>query len=336
MVKLGVIGVGRMGSNHARICSRLRNIDLVGYCDIIREKANEASKTYNTKSFYDYKEMLNYVDAVIISTQSEFHYEIAKYYLQNKKHVLIEKPITIHDLEAEELIQIAEKNNVVLTVGHVERFNAVIEALNGVYRKDKIIAINAKRMSPMDHRVKDIDVIMDLMIHDIDIILNLLKPYKVTNIFASGRSVKKESLRLGHVDYAVANLVFENGVIANITASRVTEKKVRKLEIIEVERYVDVDYMDKSIEITSKFIPKINENASTRSLEYSQESIVERVSVNTTESLLEEDQCFVDSINQNKKPRVSGKDGLTALKIVKCIQELVYESSISYVAVSLE
>lgn len=323
-MNIGVIGVGRVGSNHARICTKLSNATLIGYCDIDMEKVNKISKLYNVKAFYDFKEMIKCVDAVIISTQTAYHYEIAKYCIENNIHVLIEKPITLLHSQGEELNELARSHNVILTVGHVERFNSAFENLHEIFNPSEVIGISVKRMSPMDYRVKDIDVVLDLMVHDIDIILTLMKGHNIVNINASGSIVRNESINVNHCDYAVAQIRFDNNVIVDLTASRVTEKKIRTLNITNFQSYIELDYMNKTLNICRNFKAETNKNLY-NNIKYQQESIIQQVYLNTTESLLEEDQNFVNSIIGIENLRVKSDEGLYALKVANEIQKKIYK-----------
>lgn len=324
-VRLGIIGIGRIGSIHARIANNLKRADLVGYCDLIKERADSSAEKYGVKAFYDYKEMVDLVDAAIVSVQTEFHYEIAKYFIMHNKHVLVEKPITINLSDGISLINLAKEHNVILSVGHVERFNSAVIALENITESEKIIGLSVKRMSPMDYRVKDIDVVLDLMIHDIDIVLNIMKPYKVKRVSAMKNIVKKESKEKNHADYCNAQLLFDNDAVVDITASRVTDKKIRELSINEVDKFINVDYLNKQLVIFKNFESKISAVSSKQTnTKYQEEAIVKRVFVNNTDSINGEQQNFVDSILNRDKIKVTGEDGLLALEIAKTIQEIIY------------
>jgi predicted dehydrogenase len=328
-IKLGIVGIGRIGINHARIATTLNNTELVGFCDTSKEKADNAAEKYGARAFYDYRDIVKFVDAVIISVQTEFHYEISKYFIKHKKHVLVEKPITINIEHGEELIILAKENKVILSVGHVERFNAVVETLSGIIDKDKVLAISVKRMSPMDYRVKDIDVVLDLMIHDIDIILDLMKPYDVKNIMAMKNIVKLESKEKNHADYCIAQMEFENGTIVDLTASRVTDKKIRKLLVNELNRFIEVDYLSKNLTIYKNFTAELKESSiGNKKTKYQEESIVQKVFVNNTDSLYEEQQNFVNSILGINKLKITGYDGIKNLKIAKEIQKKIYQNKL--------
>ncbi|KEI97147.1 hypothetical protein N494_12850 [Clostridium botulinum A2B7 92] len=327
-MNIGVIGVGRMGTNHIRICKKLKNATLIGCCDIIKEKADKISRDFNIKKFYDYKKMIEEVDAVIIATETIYHYDIAKFCIESKRHVLIEKPITLNINDGKELIDLANKKGVILSVGHVERFNPVVQTLNNIFDSNKTIGISVKRMSPMDHRVKDIDVVLDLMIHDIDVILTFMRGYSITNIEAIGRIIREESIDDKNCDYAVAQLQFNNGVIVDLTASRVTEKKVRSLTISNIDEFIELDYMNKKLTINKEFKAELNCIDNNHKLRYQQQSIVRDVVLNTSESLLEEDQNFVDSIINPDFLMVKGREALLALDVANKIREKIYKKLI--------
>lgn len=314
-----------MGNNHARIATGLSNVELAGYCDIVKERVDKLSEKYRIKAFYDYKDLINHVDAVIVSVQTEFHYEVVKYFLENKKHVLVEKPITINIEEGEKLIEIAERNNVIFCVGHVERFNSPLIDLGNIINKKKLIAISVKRMSPMDYRVKDIDVVLDLMIHDIDIVLDLMKPYEVKNLMAMKNIVKEDSMEKGHADYCLVQIEFENGTIVDLTASRVTDKKIRTLTVNELGRFIEVDYLNKSLTIYKNFTATLGETSTgNKNTKYQEESIVQKVFVNNTDSLHEEQQNFINAILGVDELKVTAYDGINALKLAKEIQKKIY------------
>lgn len=324
-VRLGIIGIGRIGSNHARVAAGLNQIELVGYCDLLKSKADSAANKYGVKAFYDYRQMLDLVDAVIIAVQTEFHYEIAKYFIMNGKHVLVEKPITISLNDGISLVNLAREYNVLLAVGHIERFNAAIVELENIVSNKDVVGLSVKRMSPMDHRVKDIDVVLDLMIHDIDIVLNFMKPYKIKNITAMKNIVKDESKQTNHADYCVAQLLFDNGTIADLTASRVTDKKIRSLVINDLDKFIEVDYLNKKVTVNRNFTAKFEDGLmKNKNAKYQEEAIVQSVFVNNVDSMHEEDQNFINAILGLDKLKVTGEDGIRALKVAKQIQQIIY------------
>ena len=318
-MKVGVIGVGKMGTNHIKSFCNIKDATLVGCCDVDKDRVNEISTLYNIKGYYNYRDMINDIDAVIIATQTIYHYDIAKFFMENGKHVLVEKPITFKYDEAEKLIEIAKENNVKFTVGHVERFNPVIDVLKDIFNSNETIAMSVKRMSPVDNRVQDIDVVLDLMIHDIDAILYIMDGKKINNIEAIGRSVKKESIEQKNCDYAVAYIYFNNGVIVDLTASRVTEKKIRNLYINGIDKFIEVNYIDKSITIFSQL-----ERNSEDKIGYKNEFITKEAFIINKDALSEQNQNFVDSIVRNVPLKVKAEEALIDLKVVNIIREKIY------------
>ncbi|PKP55674.1 MAG: UDP-N-acetyl-D-glucosamine dehydrogenase, partial [Candidatus Altiarchaeales archaeon HGW-Altiarchaeales-2] len=242
-IKVAVIGAGNMGKNHVRIYSEMNNVELIGVADLNEEVGKDIAGKFNTNFYKNYKEVMGKVEAVSIVVPTKFHYNIAKEFLSNGIDVLIEKPITINLNEADELTALADKNKLILQVGHVERFNPAIIELSKYIKADEIISIDASRIGPFGARITDSGVVLDLMIHDLDIILDLVKD-EIENINGYGRKIKGE-----HEDYATASIKFKNGIIANLTASRITQRRQRTLKITEIEKYMKVDYMNKILEI---------------------------------------------------------------------------------------
>lgn len=238
-MNIGVIGTGSMGRNHMRVIDSMPEFNLTAAEDINVQNLHEASEGFNLKKFDDYKDMINDVDAVVVSTPTQAHFEISKYFLENGKHVMVEKPFTTTLEQADELISIAEKKKKFIGVGHLERFNPAVEFVNNYVSNPLFVEI--QRLGSFSPRSLDIDVIMDLMIHDLDIILNWDKS-GVAKIDVSGIPIIS-----GKVDIANARLQFNSGMVANITASRVSQKKTRKLRIFQKNGYFSVDYKKKRV-----------------------------------------------------------------------------------------
>lgn len=312
-LKVGVVGVGSMGKNHVRAYSALKHIcELVGIYDSEQEIAQEVAQSYGVKAFSSYEALLREVDAVNIATPTTTHYGIGMKAIELSKHILVEKPVTGMIEEAQTLIKNARRNNLIFQVGHIERFNPAIQNLPTLLKNQEIIALDVQRMGPYDPRINDTDVIQDLMIHDIDVV-NSLIPSTICGIQAVGRRVVSEQ----HMDYAVANLLMENGVIATLTASRVTNKKVRKMAITTLSSYIELDYLQRKIVVTSRdqFVPG--------SANYQQEQELEEV-YDSEEPLKLQLIHFIQCIENHHKPMISGVDGLEALKVTKVIQNQVY------------
>ncbi|MFW6025535.1 MAG: Gfo/Idh/MocA family oxidoreductase [Candidatus Woesearchaeota archaeon] len=313
-IKVGVIGVGSMGKNHVRSYAALKNLcEFKGVYDLDQNLAEEIADSYGVIAYSSLTELMKEVDAVNIATPTTTHYKIAKKAIKNDLHILLEKPITNTIEEAEDLLEAARKKGLTVQVGHIERFNPAIQALPDLLQGEEIIAIDVKRMGPYDPRIDDTDVVQDLMIHDLDVVSSI-SPTSVIGISAFGSIIKSKE----HIDYAVANLLMNNGIIATVTASRVTNKKVRKLTIITHNSYIELDYMQKKIVITNKSAFKDGG--------YSRENELEEVFNESEEPLKMQLSHFINSIENDTRPLINGSDGLEALKLTKIIQEQIYKN----------
>ena len=295
-LRVAVIGAGHLGSIHARIYSRLDKVQLVGVCDIKRKKARKIAHKYRSSTFTNHKDLLEKVDAVSIAVPTSSHYEIAKDFLTHKIHVLVEKPITRTLKEAEEILKLAKRHRLILQVGHIERFNAAVKALEKLKSEPRFIECH--RLSPYQKRGLDVGVVLDLMIHDIDIILSIVKS-KIKTIAATGVSVLSE-----HEDIANARIVFENGEVSNITASRVAGEPMRKIRIFYHDAYVSLDYKKQTVSIFRKSNGKISR---------------ERIKIKKREPLKAEIKAFVKSVLTKEKPLVSGQEAKDALEVALSI-----------------
>ena len=242
MIKVGIVGVGHLGEIHLKLMLSSINFNLIGFYETNQEKSDLISKKYQVKSFKSLEDLSENVQAVIISTPTIHHHEIATFFLKNNIHVFIEKPITTNVKEANELVQLAKDNNLVGQVGHVERFNGAFTEVENLLNP---MFIEAHRLSNYPARGTDVSVILDLMIHDIDIILSIVKS-KVSNVSANGTKIISSS-----PDIANARIEFENGCVANLTASRISLKKMRKMRIFQSDSYVSIDFDKSKSEIVS-------------------------------------------------------------------------------------
>jgi predicted dehydrogenase len=297
-MRFAVIGVGNLGEHHARIYSQIPDIKLVGVADINQKRADRIAQTYNTKAYYDYHSLIDKVDAVSIVVPTTLHYEIGKEFLSAGKHCLIEKPLTTILQEAEELISIAKQKNLILQVGHIERFNSAIIGVQKYVNNPKFI--ESDRLGPYDPRVSDVGVVLDLMIHDLDIVLFLVQS-KVKELEAYGTSIFSP-----HEDIVKVRLKFENGCVADISASRVTHGKYRKLRIFQPDAYISIDYTTQRFRIYRKKTPDAK---SMQDIEIISPKI-ERL-----EPLKQEILHFVDCVRTGKTPLVSGQHGRDALEL---------------------
>ena len=298
----GVIGIGYLGKYHLEkyinnskchikwaVDTKINNIENVDFKNI--RKTN------------DYKEILNDVDAVSIVTPTKNHYSIAKFFLQNKKHVLIEKPMTETVSQATKLINIAKKNKLILQIGHLERFNPVMKKLNKEIKSPVFIEVH--RLAKFNPRSTDVNVVFDLMIHDIDIVASLIK-CKIKKISAFGKKIITRT-----TDIANVRLEFENGAIANLTSSRISQKNERKIRIFEKDKYYSIDFMNSTIK-------KYNKSKTKNKLFDYKEFTHKR-----TDALRDEINNFILSCLGEEKPIVDGVQGRSAVSTAYTISKLL-------------
>jgi len=243
-VDIGVIGIGHLGQHHVRLLSEIEGANLVGISDLNETAGTELSAKYNVPYFKDYRDMISKVSAVSIVVPTVLHHEVAKFFLERNVHTFIEKPITKTLQEANDLVALAGEKQLTLQVGHVERFNAAIMKLQTLCETPRFI--ECQRMGPFSPRIQDVGVVLDLMIHDIDIVLSLVKS-PIKQIDAVGIAVLTNN-----EDIANAHILFENGCVANLTASRISEERVRKLRIFELDKYCSLDYAQQAITMRRK------------------------------------------------------------------------------------
>jgi predicted dehydrogenase len=299
-VRIGVIGVGYLGQHHERIYSELENVELTAVVDIDKKKADAFAEKYGCKAYYDYKHILNEVDAVSIVTPTTTHYSIALDCIKAGKDILIEKPITMNVKEAEKLINEAGKRDCIIQVGHLERYNPAVLAASEMIKKP--LFIESERLSPFLGRGTDVDVTLDLMIHDIDIILSLISS-PVKDIRAVGAKVLTDK-----IDVAKAWLAFENGCIALATVSRLSPEKLRRLKVFQKDSYISIDYQ--SSEIKRHFRTKEGISFAITKPE-------------NKEPLKEELKDFINCVKERRRPTVSAVEGKNALKIVLEISKII-------------
>lgn len=303
-VKIAVIGIGYLGEFHAQKYKANKNADLIGIVDTNKQRSEEISNKIGVKSYNDYKSIINQVDAVSIVVPTNLHYKIAKFFIENKKHVLIEKPFASNTAEARKLKKISEKNKTILQIGHLERFNKAFVEL-----KDKVknpLFIECNRISPFKIRGTEVDVIMDLMIHDLDIIMSINKS-KIKNIQASGISVLTSK-----TDIANARIVFEDNCVCNLSSSRISDKIERKMRVFQKNSYFSLDYQNSSLDTYKKI-----KNKNVVSIEKKENSFPQN------DSLKDEIDSFVKCIKNNKKAVVDASDGLNALTCALKISNLI-------------
>jgi len=302
-IRVGVVGVGKLGFIHTRIYSQMKDVDLVGICDIEEEKLEKIAQRFKTKPYTDYHQLIPLVEAVSIAVPTTLHYSIGKDFLENGIHCLIEKPLTANLKEAEELLKIAKEKNCILQVGHIERFNPAIQEILKLPGKPRFIECH--RLGKFAPRVKDVGVVLDLMIHDIDIILTLVKE-KIKTIDAIGVNVLTE-----YEDIANARIRFQDGTICNLTASRVSDEIMRKIRIFKENSYISLDYFKQKVLIYYKRKDKI---------------ISQVLPVKKEEPLRKELRSFIDCIRKKETPIVSGEEAYLALKLAFQILKKIKEN----------
>jgi predicted dehydrogenase len=285
-----------MGKEHARIYSELQEVELVGVHDSNPDTARKIAAKCKTKAFGSLEEMVDAVDAASIVTPTSTHLAIAEPFLKRGKHVLVEKPIAMDTEEARKLVDLAEKHGAKLAVGHVERFNPVLVALEERLGRPRFI--EAHRLSPYPGRSTDIGVVMDLMIHDLEIILHLVRS-PVTSVDAVGVPVLSKG-----EDIANARIRFANGCVANLTTSRISPEKLRKIRVFQDDAYLSLDYMKQEGEIYKRLDGKITRD---------------KIPVMKGEPLKNQLAEFVMNVRENTDPRVAGAHGFEALKLASQI-----------------
>ncbi|MDP3009408.1 MAG: Gfo/Idh/MocA family oxidoreductase [Methylococcales bacterium] len=305
-LKCAVIGTGYLGKFHAEKYALLPDCELVAVVDINQEAAQSVADKHGAEALTDYSSLLNTVDAVSIVVPTTLHHQVAKDFLNAGVHVLVEKPITVTVAEADELIAIAAAKNLILQVGHLERFNP---AVLGLDKEEKPLFIESHRLSPFNPRANDVSVVLDLMIHDIDIILALVDS-EIERIDASGTPVLTQG-----TDIANARLTFKNGCVANVTASRISMKMERKMRLFRPSSYISVDFQNR---ILSKY-----QTGTKEMFPGVPEIISEESTFDSADALLEEIKHFVNCIHTGDNPLVSGVAGRRALATAIQITQLL-------------
>ena len=311
-LQVGVIGVGSMGQHHARIYDELPAAELVGVFDADTERAAEIADKHDAAAM-EMDELLASVSAVSIAVPTQFHFDIAKRCLENGVAPLIEKPVVGDPEKGNELQRLAVEAGIPVQVGHVERFNPAVQVVNDIVEDLNVLAVDAKRLGPPPNRQIDDSAVIDLMIHDLDIVLSLVDD--------ETKSVNSAGVRSNR--YGTATIDFESDTVATLTASRLTQRKVRKLEITAEECVVEVDYIDQSVEIHRQSMPSyIEEDEGVR---YRHESVIERPTVPSAEPLKSELESFLEAVQTGTPPEVSLSDGVRALKLAQTIEENALE-----------
>ncbi len=320
---VGVVGVGRLGSLHAKLYREVTGAVFAGVYDFDQQRSQAVAREHGVKAFSSLEELLAACEAVNIVVPTSFHFELAQQALLARRHVFIEKPITATLAEARELIALAQQQSCVLQIGHIERFNAALRALRDFPLAPQFI--ESHRMASFDPRGADVAVVLDLMIHDIDIILSLVKS-PLTRVDANGVAVV--SLE---PDIANARLQFANGCVANVTASRISQKKMRKMRLFQRDAYISIDFLQglsevfrlvEPEEVRGRFsfpvvLGKLEQSARPRHILY------EKLEAPESNALQMELESFVAAIQNGTSPLVTGEDGLRALEVATTITEII-------------
>ncbi len=313
-IRTGVVGVGYLGQFHAEKYAALPNVELMGVVDPDRARGEQVAQKLRTRAFTDASQLLGDVDAVSIAVPTVHHYPIARQFLDAGVHVLLEKPITVTLEQADELIAIAERKQVVLQVGHIERFNPAITSVKPLLRSPRYL--QAERSAPFTVRCTDVNVVLDLMIHDLDIVTDLSgsRPKEVSAMGAS--VITKE------VDSAIARIVFENGCVADVAASRISDEKKRVLRVFDGDALYTADYQTQKATVSRRStgtVPAL---------------VAAEIPAERRDTLRDEITAFVDCIEKRIRPLVSGAEGRNALALARLISHTIDKGIVAFVPFS--
>lgn len=300
-LKVGMVGVGHIGREHARIYSQMPTAEFVGVFDLDTEVSRRIATQYNIKHFTSIEEVATECEAVTIASPTNTHHDLGLFLLGKGRHLLIEKPIADDTKKARDLVQKAHEMGLVLQVGHIERFNPALRALETMLTRPKFI--EAHRLSPYPGRSTDIGVVLDLMIHDLEIVLHLVKS-PVVSVDAVGVAVLSKG-----EDIANARIRFENGCVANLTTSRISPEKLRKIRVFQDDTYLSLDYQSQSGEIYRKVQSQITR---------------EKITVEKDEPLKLEVASFIECVRAKQSPVVGGAQAAAALEIAMQITDQIW------------
>lgn len=308
-LRAGVVGVGSMGHHHARVYNEIQETELVGVVDADRERAAETAEEFGTAE-RSLDGLLSAADLVSVAVPTRAHYDVARRAIDRGVGVLVEKPFVDDLADGRELIDRADDADVPLAVGHIERFNPVVDVLEDVLTDVEVVAVDARRLGPPVERDIGDDVVLDLMIHDIDVALTLLD-----EDIAGLTAVSDDP-----GDYAAAQLEFEGGAVCSLTASRVTQERIRELSVTTPEFHVTADYIDQSVHIYRHTAPEYRQtNGDVR---YTQSSVIERPTVDGGEPLKRELRSFARTVRDGGRPRIPGEAGVRAISVAREISDV--------------
>jgi predicted dehydrogenase len=323
MLKIGVFGTGHLGKFHLNNWKEIKGVELVGFFDPDDKTASEVSSRYGLKRFRHGDELIHASDAIDVVTPTQFHFDICAEAIKKGKHVFVEKPMAHTMGEAAQLLKLAQESKIKFQVGHVERFNPAFLAAKDLQLNPMFIEVH--RLAQFNPRGTEVSVILDLMIHDIDVILSLVKS-EVKNIYASGVAVMTDT-----PDIANVRIEFNNGCVANLTSSRISMKKMRKIRLFQKDAYIGIDFLDKKTEVIKLKKPEdvdvfafdIETPSGTRTIAIANPQVPE---VNAIKMELE---AFVQSINNNTQPVVNEIDGYRAMEVAHQILKKINQNLIS-------
>ena len=301
-IRTAVVGVGRLGTIHAKIYQEIQNCTLIGVCDIDKSRINQEFGSSEISRLTEYQALFDKVDAVSIAVPTKLHYQIANEFLKHNIHVLIEKPFTTNLKEADTLIKLAKKKKLILQVGHIERFNSAFSATQKLIHNPKFIECH--RLSPFPNRSLDVGAVLDIMIHDIDIVLGLVAS-KIKKIEAVGVNVLTQ-----FEDIANARITFQNGCVANLTASRVSDEIMRKIRIFQEDTYISLDYKEAKASVYKRIGSQITK---------------EDLPIEKEQPLKKELESFIDCTLTHNEPLVSGWVAREALSVALKIQNQIWQ-----------
>ena len=320
-IRIGVIGVGNMGQHHTRVLSLLKGVKLIGISDINIDRGLDLASKYRVRFFEDYNDLLPHIDAVCIAVPTKLHYKVGMDCLKAGVHTLIEKPIAASISEAESLVNAAAEYNCILQVGHIERFNPAFQELSNVLKTEELLAIDARRMSPYSNRANDVSVVLDLMIHDIDLLLELTAS-PVVKLTASGSSASDS----GYLDYVTATLGFANGIVATLTASKITHRKIRTIAAHCKKSMTEADFLNNEILIHRQTTANCTTNYG--QVLYRQDGLIEKVYTSNIEPLHAELEHFVNCVRGGEQPSVGGEQALKALRLASLIEQMALDGKV--------
>ena len=303
-INIGVVGVGKLGTYHMKKLLNHKDVNFTGIYDSNKNLMLNRKQEYNVNIFNQIDDLIKECDAVTVATPTVEHFNVSRHALEKGLHVFIEKPITANLKDAIKIDSVAKSNDRIVQVGHIERFNSAY--IEGLKYLDNPQFIEIHRISPFPNRSLDIPVVMDIMIHDLDILLSITKDNPIKKIYATGASVLTN-----FIDLANARIEFESGLVANLTASRISVKQMRKIRVFQKKSYIGIDLLDKKIDLF-KIVNNKNQPIDSKSMQY-----------NSTDALESELNHFVNCIKNNEEPLVSASDGIAALKLGLEIEELI-------------